>query len=201
MKNLADDIIEIINYLRPLNDQIKRDKIFNNPSFGYLLDIKEGGIEYLKNNINGYISYYRGAHPLLFAKQVDVGEIPKELKFTKVNKCYMNKFQKNVYNEVQKTITDALEKSSEAVSNFVFPALDTDKNIIGLHGLAGIKKIKNQLETDGDILLETLNKTFFNNKIENISTIMSYNENTNNLKGLIFKKIMLKIFLLNFLLS
>ena len=48
MKNLADDIIEIINYLRPLNDQIKRDKIFNNPSFGYLLDIKEGGIEYLK---------------------------------------------------------------------------------------------------------------------------------------------------------
>ena len=39
----------------------------------------------------------------------------------------MNKFQKNVYNEVQKTITDALEKSSEAVSNFVFPALDTDK--------------------------------------------------------------------------
>ena len=107
----------------------------------------------------------------------------------------MNKFQKNVYNEVQKTITDALEKSSEAVSNFVFPALDTDKkNIIGLHGLAGIKKIKNQLETDGDILLETLNKTFFNNKIENISTIMSYNENTNNLKGLIFKKNYVKNF-------
>ena len=96
MKNLADDIIEIINYLRPLNDQIRRDKIFNNPQFGYLLDIKEDGLEYLKNNINGYISYYRGAHPLLFAKQIDIGEIPKSLKFTKVNKCFMNEFQKNI---------------------------------------------------------------------------------------------------------
>lgn len=195
MKNLADDIIDIINYLRPQNDPIKRDKIFNIPKYGYMLDIKKDGLEYLKNNINGYISYYRGAHPLLFAKQVDMGEIPKNLKFTKVIKCYMEEFQKNLYTEVQQTITDALEKSSESVSNFVFPALDVNKKkLIGVHGINGIKKIKNQLESDSEILLELLNKKFFNNKIKNINTIMSYNEQTNTINGQIFKKEYLKNF-------
>ena len=46
MKNLADDVIELINFIRPENDKIQRDLIFNNPKYGYLLDLKEGGIEY-----------------------------------------------------------------------------------------------------------------------------------------------------------
>jgi len=31
MKNSADEIVELLNYIRPLNDQIQKDKIFDNP--------------------------------------------------------------------------------------------------------------------------------------------------------------------------
>jgi len=195
MKNLADNIIELINFIRPQDDPINRDKIFNHPRYGYLLELKEEGIEYLKKKINGYISYYRGAHPLLFAKQVDMGEIPSELKFTKVIKCLMKEFQLKQYIEVQKNIEDSLEKGSEAVANFVFPGLNEDKtNIIGLHGIEGFKKLKNQLENNKDILLKLINKQFFENKIKDIDNILYYNEFTNNYKGLIFKIPYLKYF-------
>ena len=195
MKNIADDIIEIINYLRPVEDKIKRDKIFNNPKYGYLLDVKPGGVDYLRNNINGYISYYRGAHPLLFAKQVDIGTIPKELKFTKVIQCYMEKFQEDKYLEIQKNITDTLEKTSESIANLVIPGLnENNTDIIGYNGLEGIRKISKQLENNTEIFLKLLNKKFFNNKITNIENILKYNDNNENINGLIFKIPYLKFF-------
>jgi len=195
MKNIADEIIEIINYLRPPNDKIRRDKIFNIPKYGYLLDIKPGGLEYLKNKINGYISYYRGAHPLLFAKQNDMGIIPKELKFTKVIKCIMDKFQKDKYLEIQKNKTDTLEKTSESIANIVIPGLNDKKNdIIGYNGLEGIKKISNQLENNRELFLKLMNKKFFNNKIKNIDNIIKYNDEIDNITGLIFNVEYLKFF-------
>ena len=154
MKNLASDIIELINFLRPENDPIKKDLIFTNPKYGYLLDLKEGNKDYFIKNITGYISYYRGAHPLLFAKQVDMGELSEGLKFTKVTKCLMSKFQKNSYYEVQKKSEDALEKGSESVANFVFPGLDENNNLIGLYGNDGFKKLKIQLENNKETLLK-----------------------------------------------
>ena len=101
MKNLASDIIELINFIRPDNDPILKEKIFSNEKYGYLLKLKDEGIDYLKK-LNGYVSYYRGAHPLLFAKQVDMGIIPKNLKFTKVIPCYIDEFQNKVYNKARK---------------------------------------------------------------------------------------------------
>jgi len=195
MKNLADDVIELLNFIRPINDPINRDKIFNHPKYGYLLELKEEGIDYLKKKANGYISYYRGAHPLLFAKQVDMGEIPSELKFTKIIKCNMHDFQLKQYIEVQKSIEDSLEKGSEAVANFVFPGLNEDNdNLIGLYSIEGFKKLKNQLENNKDIILKLINKQFFENKIKDIDNILYYNEYTNNYKGLLFKQPYLKFF-------
>ena len=171
MKNLADDVIELINFIRPENDKIQRDLIFNNPKYGYLLDLKEGGIEYFKK-INGYISYYRGVHPLLFAKQVDMGVIPKELNFIKLIQCKLEKFQLKLYNEVKENIDDALEKGTEAVSNFVFPGLNDDNSdLIGVSGIEGFKKLRNQLDNNAEKLLKLINKNFFNNKIDNINNI------------------------------
>ncbi len=46
----------------------------------------------------GYISYFRGANPLIFAERVDEGEIPNGLIFTKVVRCKMLKFQLDTYN-------------------------------------------------------------------------------------------------------
>ena len=85
MKNLGDDIIELLNYLRQDYDQIRRDKVFNSNK-DYLMDFKEEGQDYLRKMCNGYISYYRGANPLLFAKREDVGEIHSWINFYKMYK-------------------------------------------------------------------------------------------------------------------
>ena len=70
MKNLAIDIIELINFIRPTNDPILKDKIFSNEKYGYLLKLKDDGKNYFKKMVNGYVSYYENAYPLLFMEQV-----------------------------------------------------------------------------------------------------------------------------------
>ena len=47
MKNLADDIIDMLNFIRPYNDPIKRDKVFTSEK-NYMMKFKEGGKDYLK---------------------------------------------------------------------------------------------------------------------------------------------------------
>ena len=195
MKNLASDIIELINYLRPENDQLKRDKIFNNNS-NHLMDFKKGGEEYFENMCNGYISYYRGANPLLFAKRVDMGEIPPGLIFTKCIRCKMNKFQKITYDNVAKiNIDDTLERSTSSVANIAFPVLSKDKlKIEGSKGEEGINIVKSNLKTNKDIYLKKLNEVFFDGKIKNVEEIVYESMNTESITGLIYKKEYLNLF-------
>jgi DNA polymerase III delta prime subunit len=195
MKNLASDIIELINYLRPENDQLKREKIFNNNS-NHLMDFKEGGEEYFENMCNGYISYYRGANPLLFAKRVDIGEIPPGLIFTKCIRCKMNKFQKITYDNVAKiNIDDTLERSTSSVANIAFPVLSKDKiKIEGSKGEEGINIVKSNLKTNKDIYLKKLNEVFFDGKIKNVEEIVYESMNTESITGLIYKKEYLNLF-------
>src|SRR5690606_30168543 len=56
MKNLADDIVELINFLRPPNQLLSRDKIFTADK-NHLMDFKQGGEEYFRKMIRGYVSY------------------------------------------------------------------------------------------------------------------------------------------------
>ncbi len=195
MKNLASDIIELINYLRPENDQLKKDKIFNNNS-NHLMDFKKGGEEYFENMCNGYISYYRGANPLLFAKRVDMGEIPPGLIFTKCIRCKMNKFQKITYDNVAKiNIDDTLERSTSSVANIAFPVLSKDKlKIEGSKGEEGINIVKSNLKTNKDIYLKKLNEVFFDGKIKNVEEIVYESMNTESITGLIYKKEYLNLF-------
>lgn len=127
MKNLADDIVELINFLRPVDKPMQRDKIFNSYK-NHEMDFKPGGIEYLKKKIRGYISYVRGSDPLTFAKRIDKGIVPKGLYFTKMTQCHMLPFQLATYNEAISVIDDSLDRRSEAVANFVFPGLNEKKN-------------------------------------------------------------------------
>ena len=62
------------------------------------------------------------------------------------------------------------------------------KDIIGFYGIEGMKSLKIQLENNYEDLVNLINKKFMNNKIKNTNDILSYDENENNLKGLIFKK-------------
>jgi hypothetical protein len=147
MKNLADDIIELLNFLRPLNSQIERDKVFNSHK-NHLMDFKEGGLQYLKNMARGYVSHLRGADPLTYAKRLDMGIKPPELLFTKVVPCRMHAFQRKIYDEAVREQDDTLDRRSEAVANFVFPGLSQDrKELTGYYGREGIGIVKNQLKT------------------------------------------------------
>ena len=153
MKNLADDVVELINFLRPPNQPMIRDKIFSSHK-NHEMSIKEGGIEYFKKMTSGYVSYLRGADPLTFAKRIDKGIIPPGLLFTKVTRCTMLPFQRKVYDETVKIADDSLDRRSEAVANFAFPGLDDKKQLVGYYGNEGINTLKNQLKSS----LETINK-------------------------------------------
>ena len=196
MKNLGTDIIEILNYLRPINDQIKKEKIFNLNNFSHLIDFKEGGREYFENMCNGYVSYYRGANPLLFAIRNEIGEIPEGLIFTKCIRCKMEKFQQETYNLVSKiNIDDKLERSTTSVANIAIPVLSKDKlSIIGSKGEEGVNIAISNLRNNKTEYLNKLNKMFFGDKITNIEEILYESKNTDNITGLIYKKEYLKQF-------
>lgn len=150
MKNLGSDIIDLLNFLRPIDNPIERDKIFTRADKNYEIQLKQGGLEYFKKMANGYISHVRGSDPLVFAKRIDKGEIPNGLLFTKVTKCIMEPFQKKLYDSTVLTNDeneDALDRKAEAVANFVFPCISTDKkSIIGCSGNDGLNMLKSQLK-------------------------------------------------------
>ena len=161
MINLADEIIDLLNFLRPENDQIQRDKIFTSEK-NYMMKLKPDGLDHLKEKALGYISFYRGNIPYTFAKRVDKGKIPDGLLFTPVIKCYMEKFQESVYLKTTENIDDTLNRTSSAAANFVFPGLNKDKNDIqGYYSTDGINTVLAQLNSDGAKLRSLINQKLF----------------------------------------
>ena len=195
MKNLADDIIELLNFIRPQDSPIKRDLIFSSEK-NHLMQFKPGGLEYLKKMAQGYISHLRGADPMTFAEKIEMGEKPKGLLFTRITKCELLPFQRNTYNEVVKAVDDSLDRKSEAVANFVFPALDESrKKLFGLYSKEGLNVLKNQLKTH----YEKINKLIATDILglkssEQDQEFININENTKNITGAILKKQYIKHF-------
>lgn len=197
MKNLGSDIIEMINFIRPLNSQIERDKVFNNEK-GHLMEFKPGGLNYLKNMMRGYISHIRGADPLTFAKRNDKGIVPKGLLFTKVIRCDMLDFQKKTYLEaIEQNQEDTLDRKSEAVANFVFPVLSTDKKeLIGHYAGEGLNLLKNQLKINGDLINKKLSKVMFGH--ENEKDLIYLTQDGHSITGKCLKREHLKYFSIKF---
>ena len=190
MKNLADDIIPLLNFLRPINDPIVRNKVFEGND--YEMKLSEKGKNYLQQMATGYISFYRGGNPFTFAEKREIGEIPKELIFTPLIRCEMLPFQYKIYKEVTAQQTDALDKVSESISNFVFPTFDLKtKEIIGYYGEQGMEKLKIQINDMSTEIMSKLNAKFFNNKVDN-KDIMYVSKNK--IQGKIFAQPYLKHF-------
>jgi hypothetical protein len=166
MKNFGDDIVELINFIRPKKFPMLREKIFTNIKSSDMV-LKPDGLEYFKSMASGYISYFRGADPFLFALKKEVGDIPPNLLFTPLVLCDMKEFQLNAYNDIiQKFGADALEKNSGSVSNFALPYLDNNK-LIPIYGNEGFNKLLKQLESNHISLCNQINKNIFNNKYPN----------------------------------
>ncbi len=193
MKNLADDIIDMLNFLRPLNDQIKRENVFTGEK-NYLMSFKQGGEEYLRKMATGYISFFRGNIPYTFADRVDKGEIPEGLLFTPVIKCNMEDFQLKCYLDATKNFDDKLDRASSAAANFVYPSIDTDGNLKGVHSNEGLTRVLAQLKNKDD-LIKAINKKLFGGSIkkEDLANFINETENKN-ITGNILKLDYLKYF-------
>ena len=192
MINLADEIVTLVNYIRPKNDKILRDSIFTK-DHNYQMELKPGGIEYLKSKVKGYISYYRGSIPYTFADRIDKGEILPELLFTPLVRCYMEKFQDNIYKKFVNDKIDYLDNNSMSISNFVYPFMK-DNDIIGIYNNIDIQKLIYQIENSGDLLRKTLNEKLFNNKISKHDEYKLIYIKDDAIIGDILKKENLKIF-------
>jgi superfamily II DNA or RNA helicase len=196
MKNLADDIIELLNFLRPLDSQIERDLIFTS-SKNHSMEIKPGGIEYLQNMATGYVSHFRGADPITFAKKIEIGEKPKGLYFTKIIRCTMGDFQLEAYNKAKELAieeADSLDRKSEAVANFVFPGLSEDrKKLVGFYGREGLNNLKNQLKNHYEKINKMIGTDILGISKPNEEYI-NINEDTKNITGAFLKKENLKYF-------
>ena len=199
MINLADEIVDLLNFIRPKTDQIQRDKIFTSDK-NYEMKLKKDGMEYLKKKALGYVSYYRGSIPFTFAKRVEIGQIPNGMLFTPVIKCFMEPFQYNTYIETTVNVEDTLDRASSAAANFVFPGLSKDKsNIVGYHSTEGMTTVVAQINTDGPKLRSLINKKIYNNKLSQIEEDNFIMENEKkNITGLILKLEYIKTFSIKF---
>ena len=199
MINLADEIVDLLNFIRPENDQIPRDKIFTGEK-NYAMKVKPGGLEYLKEKAIGYISFYRGSIPFTFAKRVEKGVIPNGMLFTPVMKCFMEPFQYKTYIETTLNFEDTLDRASSAASNFVFPGLSKDKtDLIGYYSTEGMNTVVAQINTDGAKLRSLINKKIFNGKLSKAEEDNFIFENEKkNITGLILKLQYIKSFSIKF---
>ena len=194
MKNLADDIIDILNFLRPENDLIKRDMVFTSEK-NYMMTFKPGGEDYLRKKATGYVSFFRGSIPYTFATRVDKGMISDGLLFTPVVKCMMEKFQLTTYTLATENFEDTLDRASSAAANFVYPGLDSIGNLIGYHSNEGLNKLQNQLITNKAELIKKINKTLLGGKLneQELNNFIVETENKN-ISGTILNLKYLKIF-------
>ena len=195
MKNLASDIVDLVNFLRPLDYPIEREKIFTADK-NYELNFKQGGLEYLKMMVSGYISHVRGSDPMVFAKRVDLGEKPNGLLFTKVIRNKMLPFQLETYDKTILESEDALDRKSSAVSNFVFPCLNSSHtDIIGTSGNEGLLLIKNQLKSLSGVLNRKIGEKFFKQKdIKSETEYVQLTQDNNCITGKFLKMPYLKLF-------
>lgn len=193
MKNLASDIVDLINFLRPLDYPIERDKMFTGDK-GSEMKLKQGGLEYFKKMANGYISHVRGSDPLVFAKKIEKGEKPDELLFTKVTKCKMTQFQRTLYDKTKiDAQEDALDRKAAAVANFVFPVLSADKKTLeAVSGNEGLILLKSQLKSFGDLLNKKIASDLIKNDKE--TELISLTSDSQTVTGRILRREYLKMF-------
>lgn len=199
MKNLADAFVELINFLRPKNHQMERDKIYTSQKT-HLMEFKPNGKEYLRKMVRGYVSYLRGADPLTFGERIDMGEIAPGLDFTRVIRCWMLPFQLEIYNEVVEKLDDSLDRSSEAVANFAFPGLSKNgKKIVGYYGIEGMNDIRNQLKSNSELICKKIaTEILGQHEIADPSSLMYLAENGRYIRGDIYSEQYLKYFSIKF---
>lgn len=151
MKNLPDEIVPLLNFIRPPNDPIIKNKVFTSEGTDgqgrHTMTFVPGGKEYLQQMATGYVSYFRGNDPYTFATRQDEGETPPGFLFVKITRCPMESFQEETYiSATQKAEVDALDKNAVAAANFVFPGVGPQGKLRGFFGENEVNILVEQLK-------------------------------------------------------
>lgn len=201
MQNKADDIVELLNFVRPPNDPIERDRVFVTNRNITDIEFKPDGQQYLERMASGYVSHLRGADPLTFAKRVNKGTKPGPFLFTPIIRCRMLKFQKELYDsETKQSIKDddTLMRKLQSAANMILPGLDNTKtSIIGHYGSDGLDKLTNQIKYSHKELTNLINKELLGGKYPTPLKLM-YLNSSKKITGHIFKENLLKLFSIKF---
>jgi len=193
MSNTSDEIVELMNFILPTDKRIDKNKIFEGSS-RINLKIKDGGLTYLMKKVSGYISYLRGADPLTFALRNDIGTIPPKLKFTKLFRCSMEKFQYNHYIKAMEHTDDYLDRKTEAASNFVFPLLKNNDIIPG-EGISALESMIEQIKRSKNTYNNAISKKF---KLNSSSDLINITNNGHSITGKILHLDNIKPFSIKF---
>jgi hypothetical protein len=172
MRNSAVDIVDMLNFIRPMDNQISKSKIFDFDGNGRSvsnIQFTKDGERLLSKQSTGLVSFYQSNDPFTFAAIREHGEFTNNIKFTKLVLCEMSDFQYSGYVQTMKSEAtdgstngssngssnaavdgddslDPLSKKSAAVCNIVFPGLDpSGETIVPYSGIASIDIIDRQL--------------------------------------------------------
>ena len=197
MRNLATDIIPLMNFLKPEKDQIDIYDVFKKSKYVMDIELKDNGLDILKESTRGIISYYKGSDPIIFPLEKYIGKVISPLKTTKIVGCEMSSFQEECYNKfissddikIQSLETSSL---SQSICNFVFPVIE-DNKIIGQSTRKAVQRLKNNIKYNTNKLLTLMQKKFKIHK-DDINDFVYVSDKNKIITGKIYNEKYLKIF-------
>jgi hypothetical protein len=131
MRNVAEDVVPLLNLLRPADQPLAQDDVFETGPRVLDTVLRPGGLDVLRNAARGYVSYFRQAHPLLYPEVREQGSPVPGLDMRLV-RCEMRSLQRRAYDAAVAAVGTDNAKSLDgmarlqALSNFAVPLLADD---------------------------------------------------------------------------
>jgi len=167
MINSAYSIVDFLNIMYPH----KKDEISYNQIFNANGDITNSGKKLITRRMTSRISYINAYNPETYPKEIEMGETPKGLlKYTKIIRCDMGKYQYKYYMEKN---TGVVTSTIKNILNFVYS--ENGKDFYSM-------KLDNYLiklaRGNNDIIVKShkymIKKSIFGGKFLHIDNIKKY---------------------------
>ena len=137
MINLPDEIVQMLNFLLPVDKKIKKKEIFEPDNF----TLKKGALELIGKRSQGFVSYLRGVNPYTFPKRIDEGTVLKKFgfKYTHLIECPMSPLHLRTYEKQFAEKKPTFISEDRGLLDMVFP--NPDNPDIGIFRTSDINNV------------------------------------------------------------
>ena len=144
MINLPDEIVQMLNFLLPIDQKIKKKEVFEPDNF----TLKPGALNVIGKKSQGYVSYLRGVNPYTFPKRIEMGVVLKQFgfKYTHLVPCPMSPLHLRTYQQQFAEKKPTFISEDRGLLDMVLPNPE-DKNI-GIFRTSDINTILARADTD-----------------------------------------------------